>query len=242
MIERPLATLPCECVDQHGQVLPRFDGADVENRPRSQSVAPANPLQRRRVADRPERGRRRLVDDVHPSPVEAVQPFDVTLRALGNSEDGCGSPDREIHQRPVQQDAPRRMESWQQPKAHVVNGDDGGHAGRNRHHAVGEMRDVRGNRFQRRRGACLHPDQPRHPRGFTDDANALGERRRCLDRAVRQHQQLVVRSSRLGEVLQQVFGVVADPGPIGPKRGPVKRDAHPGRSPERRQRQSRARA
>ena len=131
----------------------------------------------------------------------------------------------EIDQRAVEEHAPRRVVPRVHREAHVVNRHDGRHRRGERNHAVGEVRNVRTKPSERARRHRLHPHDAGNPRRRRVDPHARGQRPRRIHRPVGHHDHVVV-GALLREVMQQVLGVVPDPGSSGPKRGSVKRDAH----------------
>jgi hypothetical protein len=224
---RQLAALPAprEALDQLRQVLARLDRADVQNEAVRQVVPVPDALALMCVVDGPERRRGRFVHDVHAFGRQPVETDDVALGALRYRDDRVGAPRREIDERAVQEHAPGRVIPRVQRKAHVVDRHDRRDAGCQRHHAVREVHDIGFEVSEQARGQRLHPHHPRRAPRRRRDAHARRQRPGRVDRPVRHDDKLVVR--RLpGEMMQQVFGVVAHTGPPRAKRRAVKCDAH----------------
>ncbi len=221
-----------EGIDQRRQVLARLDRADVQDHPLLEAVLPPDPRERVRIAHRRERRRRGFVDDADAPRIHVVGADDVFLRAFGHGDDGVGAPRREPDQRPVEQHAARRVIPRIEPQAHIVNRDHRGHARQHGDHAVGEVRDLRVYRLQRRGRVQLNPHHARHVARRSDDAHVRRQRSIRIHCLIRQHRQLAG-AGLSGEVMQQVLGVVADAGSSGTQRRAVKCDAHPRRSPRR---------
>ena len=207
------------------QVLPRLDGPDIENGAVRQAVSAPNAIELRRISDAVERRCGGLVHDVHPIRIQRVQPHDVVLCALGHGDDGVSTLRGEINERRIEQHAPQRVITGVHPQAHVVNRHDRRRRRCDRHHAVGEMRDIGVERVERRRRTELHPHHARHLSPGNSDSDRWRKRTGRLDIAIREHHHLVVRRFAR-KMMQQMLGVVPDTGPPRPQCGPVKRDTH----------------
>jgi hypothetical protein len=236
VLEAEAGPRACEGFDERRQVLARLDRPDVEDGVRRQVVRPLHPIDLRAIGDAAELRRRGFVDDVHASGIERVELHDLALGALRHGDQRVGAAHRQVHQRTIQHDAARRMEPRQQAQAHVVDRHDRGHARHQRHHAVGEVRDVGADLAKHAGHARLHPHHAWDAPGVVHHLHARRQRRGCLDRTVGDDDQLVIGGRGLREMAQQVLRVVPDAGPVRPERRPVKRDAHPPASSRRRPR------